>query len=294
MAFLSIKEISKRWNISERSVRYYCSSGKIPGAFLSGKTWNIPDDAINPSKKNKVIDNKLLQILKEEKEHSILGGIYHKTQIDLTYNSNHIEGSKLNHDQTRYIFETNTLTFGDDAINLDDIFETVNHFKCIDYIIDHALEPLSESIIKKLHFILKSNTSDSNKKHFNVGEYKLRPNEIGGKETCPPKEVANAINSLIDSYNTKENITLEDIVEFHKKFEDIHPFQDGNGRVGRLIMFKECLRNNITPFIIDEQHRFFYYRGLKEWNEEKGYLLDTCLSCQDIYSTWLAYFNIDN
>ena len=293
--FVSVKEIAKKWNITDRMVRNYCANGKIPGAFLTGKTWNIPENATKPERKNakKFSNNLLLNILKEQKDIKLKGGIYHKTQIELTYNSNHIEGSTLTHDQTRFIFETNTIGDIKEALNVDDILETANHFKCVDYIIDNAMKQLSESMIKELHFMLKNGTSDSRKQWFNVGDYKKLPNEVGGEETCLPENVRTEMKKLLSSYNNIEKKTFEQILQFHKDFESIHPFQDGNGRVGRLIMFKECLANNIVPFIIDEDHKLFYYRGLKEWNNEKGYLTDTCLSCQDKYKTWLDYFKIE-
>lgn len=295
MNFVSVSEIAKKWNVSDRMVRNYCANGRIPDAFLVGKMWNIPEDAIKPDRENKkqFSDNKLLDILKEQKDIKLNGGIYHKTQIELTYNSNHIEGSTLTHDQTRYIFETNTIGMEKGAINVDDVVETANHFKCVDYIIDNAMKPISEFMIKELHFILKNGTSDSRKDWFNVGDYKKIPNEVGGKETCPPENVKEEVKKLLLDYNEIKCKSFEQILEFHKNFETIHPFQDGNGRVGRLLMFKECLANNIVPFIIDEEHKLFYYRGLKEWNNEKGYLIDTCLSCQDQYKAWLDYFKIE-
>lgn len=295
MNFLSVAEIAKKWNVSDRMVRNYCARGRIPGAFLTGKTWNIPADAIKPNRESKkrFSDNKLLNILKEQKDMKLNGGIYHKTQIELTYNSNHIEGSTLTHEQTRYIFETNTIGVEKGIINVDDVVETANHFKCVDYIIDNAMKPLSESMIKELHFILKNGTSDSRKGWFNVGNYKKLPNEVGGKETCQPENVKEEMRKLLSSYNEIEKKDFEQILEFHKNFESIHPFQDGNGRVGRLIMFKECLANNVIPFIIDEDHKLFYYRGLKEWKNEKGYITDTCLSCQDKYKALLDYFRIE-
>ncbi len=234
----------------------------------------------------------LLERLRAEKESSLRGGIYHKIQIELTYNSNHIEGSKLTHDQTRYIFETNTIGAENDALNVDDIIETVNHFRCIDMIIENAADMLTESFIKQLHFTLKSGTSDSRKDWFNVGEYKKLPNEVGGKETAKPEDTANKIKTILKDYNQKDEHTLEEIIDFHYRFETIHPFQDGNGRVGRLIMFKECLKNNIVPFIIDEDLKMFYYRGLSEWNNEKGYLTDTCLAAQDKFKKYLEYFKV--
>ena len=292
MKYLSVVEVAKKWNISDRSVRNYCAKGRVPGAFLTGKTWNIPADSIKPEREVQTSENSLLNVLRDQKNIGLKGGIYHKTQVELTYNSNHIEGSKLTQDQTRFIFETNTIGIEDKALNVDDIIETTNHFKCIDYVIDNANKKLSESFIKELHFILKTGTSDSRKSWFNVGEYKQLPNEIGGKQTTLPEEVKDKMKQLITTYNSLERKTLEDIVEFHKHFEDIHPFQDGNGRVGRLIMFKECLANNIVPFIIDEDLKFFYYKGLNEWHDEKGFLIETCLSAQDKYKKYLDYFKI--
>lgn len=295
MNFISVIKFAKKWEVSERTVRNYCAQGKIKGAFLTGKTWNIPEDAKLPEKgnKKKFSDNSLLNHLEEQKDMQLKGGIYHRTQIDLTYNSNRIEGSKLTHDQTRYIFETNTIGASKESINVDDIIETSNHFRCIDLIIDKAKTKLTQTFIKELHFLLKSGTSDSRKDWFNVGEYKRLPNEVGGNETCPPKQVAIRMRELLLNYQNIEKKTLEDIINFHYHFEIIHPFQDGNGRVGRLIMFKECLANNIVPFIIDEDLKLFYYRGLQEWPNIKEYLIDTCLSAQDTYKTILQYFEIE-
>ena len=294
MNYLSVSQMAKKWNMSERGVRKYCAEDKIPGAFLTGKTWNIPENAEKPERKNKKRDEpqNLLERLRAEKKASVKGGIYHKIQIELTYNSNHIEGSKLTHDQTRYIFETNTIGAENDALNVDDIIETANHFKCIDMVIDNATYRLTEKFIKELHFTLKSGTSDSRKDWFNVGEYKKLPNEVGGKETAKPEDTANKIKTILKDYNQKDEHTLEEIIDFHYRFETIHPFQDGNGRVGRLIMFKECLRNNIVPFIIDDSLKMFYYRGLSEWNNEKGYLMDTCLAAQDKFKKYLEYFKV--
>ena len=294
MNYLSVFEIAKKWNISARSVRNYCADGRIDGAFITGKTWNIPENAEKPERKNKKSNEPqtLLERLKAEKASALSGGIYHKVQIELTYNSNHIEGSKLTHDQTRYIFETNTIGVENDALNVDDIIETANHFKCIDMVIDNATYRLTEKFIKELHFTLKSGTSDSRKDWFNVGEYKKLPNEVGGKETAKPEDTANKIKTILKDYNQKDEHTLEEIIDFHYRFETIHPFQDGNGRVGRLIMFMECLKNNIVPFIIDEELKMFYYRGLSEWNNEKGYLTDTCLAAQDKFKNYLDYFKV--
>lgn len=294
MNYLSVAEIAKKWNISERSVRNYCAQERIPGAVLIGKTWHIPENAEKPARSNgkKTPVKTLLSILQEEKRTKYAGGIYHKTQIDLTYNSNHIEGSRLTHDQTRYIFETNTIGIENEVLNVDDVIETSNHFRCIDLIIDHAASTLSEHFIKKLHRILKTSTSNSRKDWFAVGEYKRLPNEVGGMQTSLPEEVADRMKALLSDYNAVPKKTLDDILDFHVRFERIHPFQDGNGRVGRLIMFKECLKYNIVPFIIEENLKLFYYRGLKEWYNEKGYLTDTCLTAQDKYKAYLDYFRI--
>lgn len=294
MRYLSVTEIAKKWNISERSVRNYCAHGRVQGAFLTGKTWNIPENAEKPERSNKKKGHTLtlLDILREQKEGKYSGGIYHRTQIDLTYNSNHMEGSRLTRNQTRYIFETNTVGVENEVLNVDDVIETVNHFRCIDLVIDHADDILSEKFIKKLHLTLKNGTSDSRKDWFAVGEYKKIPNEVGGMDTALPEEVADKMKTLLKEYNVIKEKTLEDILDFHVKFERIHPFQDGNGRVGRLIMFKECLKHNIVPFIIEDNLKLFYYRGLKEWDNEKGYLTDTCLTAQDKYKAYLNYFRI--
>ena len=294
MRYLSVTEIAKKWDVSERSVRNYCAQGRVNGAFITGKIWKIPENAKKPERINKRKEVKitLLDILKEQKASKYSGGIYHKTQIELTYNSNHIEGSRLTHDQTRYIFETNTIGVEKEVLNVDDVIETVNHFHCIDIIIDSARAVLTEKFIKDLHFILKNGTSDSRKDWFAVGDYKKLPNEVGGMDTTIPEEVADKMKILLMEYNAKDAKTFEDILDFHVKFERIHPFQDGNGRIGRLIMFKECLKNNIVPFIVDDNLKMFYYRGLKEWDNEKGYLTDTCLAAQDKYKAYLDYFRI--
>lgn len=295
MNYLSVADVAKKWNISERSVRNYCSKGRIEGAFLTGKTWNIPENAKKPERMNKRKEKPktLLAILQEEKASKYFGGIYHKTQIDLTYNSNHMEGSRLTHDQTRFIFETNTIGIENEVVNVDDIIETTNHFRCIDMIIDHVKTELNEKFIKELHFILKSGTSDSKKDWFAVGDYKKFPNEVGNMKTPLPEEVDNLMKDLLKEYNSKKEKTFEDILDFHVQFERIHPFQDGNGRIGRLIMFKECLKYNIVPFIIEDNLKMFYYRGLREWNNERGYLVDTCLAAQDRYKAYLDYFRIN-
>lgn len=294
MKYLSVADMAKKWNLSERSVRNYCAKGRVDGAYLIGKTWQIPENAEKPERISQKKEQSLtvLDILQEEKRSSYSGGIYHKIQIDLTYNSNHIEGSRLTRDQTRYIFETNTIGVQDEALNIDDVIETVNHFRCIDLMIDRANEVLSEKFIKELHFTLKSGTSDSKKEWFAIGNYKKMPNEVGGMETALPEEVVDKMKNLLIEYRSKKEKTFDDILDFHVKFERIHPFQDGNGRVGRLIMFKECLKYNIVPFIIDESLKMYYYRGLKEWNKERGYLRDTCLTAQDQYKRYLEYFRI--
>lgn len=234
----------------------------------------------------------LLDILQEEKSLGYAGGIYHKTQIELTYNSNHIEGSSLTHEQTRYIFETNTIDVENGSIDVDDVIETANHFRLVSLIIDNAKSTLTQEIIKELHLLLKNGTSDSRKDWFAVGDYKKFPNEVGGMNTTPSEEVSGKMKELLNEYNVKEEKSLEDILDFHVKFEKIHPFQNGNGRVGRLIMFKECLKYNIVPFIIEDDLKMFYYRGLAKWETEKGYLRDTCLTAQDRYKAYLDYFRI--
>ena len=295
MKYVNVNEIAAKWNLSERSVRNYCAHGKIPGVILDGKTWRIPEDAVKPVRKKRAekIANDLLTRLKMEKKAGIPGGIYHKVQIELTYNSNHMEGSRLTHDQTRYIFETNTIGIQDEVVNVDDIVETASHFRCIDQIIELANYPLSEAFIKQLHYILKSGTSDSRKTWFAVGEYKRFENEVGGSATAKPADVPGEMRNLLSRYNLSKQKTLKEIIQFHYEFEKIHPFQDGNGRVGRLIMFKECLRNGITPFIIEDDIKEFYYRGLKEWKNEQGYLMDTCLTAQDRFKVYMDYFGLE-
>ena len=294
MGFLSAAEIAELWGISERSVRNYCATGRVPGAFLVGKTWNIPVDAVKPSRKNAKTSSTspLLSRLIEEKASKIKGGIYHKLQVELTYNSNHIEGSKLSLDQTRMIFETATIGVEENPVHIDDIVETQNHFRAIDYVIDHAKDPLSEVIIKELHRILKMGTTDSAKDWFAVGDYKHLPNEVGGRETTLPENVAKEMKSLLKAHNSNNSHSFENIVDYHVRFERIHPFQDGNGRVGRLIMLKECLAHNVVPFVISDDMKSFYYRGLSKWDKENGYLLDTCLTAQDRFKATLDYFRI--
>lgn len=294
MEYISVEEAAIKWNVSERSVRNYCENGRVEGAVLVGKTWKIPIDAQKPSRKERLrkIPNSLLERLKIEKNNRLSGGIYHKLQIDLTYNSNHIEGSKLTHEQTRFIFETNTVGIENNPLKIDDIIETINHFRCIDLVIDQANYVLSESFIKQLHRILKTGTTDSKNNWFALGEYKKVENTVGGQETTSPKLVAKKMKELIKNYNKTKIKNFNDLIKFHYDFEKIHPFQDGNGRVGRLILFKECLRNNIVPFIIDENLKLFYYRGLREWKNQNGYLIDTCLTAQDRFKKVLDYFKI--
>ncbi|WP_303142862.1 Fic family protein [uncultured Parabacteroides sp.] len=291
MEYISVKDWADKHGVSERTARNYCAQGKISEAFLVGKTWNIPIDATLPKRKKASL-SPLLKTLREQKEGQVKGGIYHRVQIDLTYNSNHIEGSRLTHDQTRYIFETNTIGVTDEAVNVDDIIETANHFRAIDYIIKETDGKLTETYIKQLHLILKSGTSDERKDWFRVGNYKKLPNEVGGNDTTTPENVHKEMKALLKEYNNKKNPTFEDILDFHQRFEAIHPFQDGNGRVGRLIMFRECLRNNYVPFIITDDLKIFYYNGLRNWPHIKGYLTDTCLTAQDNFKFLLDKFRI--
>ncbi len=294
MNYISSTEAAKKWGISERSVRNYCSEGRVDGAELVGKIWTIPENAEKPGRKKKssAAPMNLLKVLKAEKTAKLSGGIYHKIQIELTYNSNHIEGSGLTHDQTRYIYETNMISMTTGPVSVDDIVETTNHFGSIDVIIDRANSNITETLIKQLHFLLKSGTSDSRLDWFAVGDYKKIPNEVGGKDTTAPEDVAGEMKKLLADYNSTDKKTLSDILDFHYRFECIHPFQDGNGRVGRLLLFKECLKHNIVPFVIDENNKMFYDKGLTEWPLKKNCLIDTCLSAQDEFKKWLDYFRI--
>ena len=293
MDYISVAEAAKRWGLSERSVRNYCAHGRIPGALLTGKTWNVPEDAEKPARKPRSDAGRrdLLTVLREEKAAKLHGGIYHKIQIDLTYNSNHMEGSRLTHDQTRLIFETNTIG-AEEPVWVDDVVETANHFRCIDLMIDAATHAPSESLIKQLHAVLKNGTTDSRKDWFAVGDYKRFPNEVGGRATTAPEEVPAAMKRLLRDYNAKKEKTFDDLLDFHYRFERIHPFQDGNGRVGRLLLFKECLRNGIVPFILTDDLKLYYYRGLQNWETEPGYLRDTCGLAQDRFTQVLEYFNV--
>lgn len=293
MKYISVGEYAKKYDMPERTVRNQCATGRIEGVFLTGKTWNIPENAGLPSrKKSKNSASPLLKALREQQSMKLKGGIYHRTQIDMTYNSNHIEGSRLTHDQTRYIFETNTIGVTDQSIDVDDIIETTNHFRCIDLIIDRADERISEGMIKELHRILKEGTSDSRRDWFAVGDYKRLPNEVGGNRTTAPEEVHRKMKAMLSEYNSIRKKSLEDIIDMHQRFECIHPFQDGNGRVGRLITFKECLACGVVPFIITDELKMFYYRGLQQWDTQRTYLLDTCLAAQDSYKVIMDYFKI--
>ena len=271
----TVAKIAKGEKLSKRSIQKIADYLGLPA-----------DDIVR-----EVSDNMILQTLRDEKEMKLSGGLYHELQVRMTYNSNHIEGSKLSEEQTRLIFETNTIDIGD-GIPVDDILETVHHFRAIDYVIDNAEDMLSEEIIKQLHFILKHDTKDSTLSWFAVGDYKKRANVVGGRETTRPSEVHKHMKALVDEYNAKKDVTIEDIIAFHAEFEYIHPFQDGNGRVGRLIALKECLRHNVTPFIIEDQKKNYYYRGLAEWRNEKGWLIDTCLDGQDTFVSILDMLDI--
>ena len=294
MKFSSISEIAKKWGVSERSVRDYCAKGRVIGAYLKRKTWLIPEEAEKPTRQTRHSNKaeSLLDVLKREKEAGIKGGIYHRLQIDMTYNSNHMEGSTLTHDETRFIYETKTIGATENSMKIDDIMETVNHFRCIDLVIDSAKRKLSESFIKQLHLLLKTNTEDSRKPWFHVGDYKALPNTVADRETTPPEEVKEAMRSLLTNYNKKQRHSFEEIVEFHAKFEEIHPFQDGNGRVGRLIALKECLHNDIVPFLILDEKKMFYYRGLANWKQDHAWLLETCLDGQDLFKRYLDTYRI--
>ncbi len=293
MEYISVEQAAKKWNLTTRSVRKYCAQGRVPGAYLNGGVWNIPADAQKPTRKRRVIPARtLLNVLKDEKSTKQHGSIYHRVQVDLTYNSNHIEGSRLTHEQTRYIFETSTIGVDKDSVRLDDVVETANHFKCIDMVIDNANYPISERFMKELHRVLKNGTTDSRKEWFAVGDYKREPNEVANQPTTAPKDVPAQMKALVSKYNRRKKHTFEELLDFHYQFEKIHPFQDGNGRIGRLLLFKECLRNNIVPFIITDNIKRFYYMGLQEWPTNHERLTDTCLAGQDQMKTLLDYFNI--
>lgn len=286
---LTKTDLTEKLGISSRTVAKISRGEKIAGHVLK----KIADFLGCKAEElcRSVSDNALLQMLRDEKSIRMSGGLYHELQVRMTYNSNHIEGSKLSEDQTRLIFETNTVDVGE-GIPVDDIIETVNHFRAIDYVIDVAEEPLTESIIKEFHRILKQSTKDSTLSWFAVGDYKKRPNVVGGRETVKPKDVPVRMKALLDDYAALPTVTVNDIIRFHCNFERIHPFQDGNGRVGRLVALKECLRYGIVPFIIEDSKKMFYYRGLSEWEQVPGYLTDTCLDGQDTFRKLMAMFDI--
>lgn len=296
--YLSVSQMAERWGVSERSVRNYCAQGRVPGAFLAGKTWSIPADAEKPLRLNarpareRDAATPLLHRLREEKGARVSGGIYHRFQIEFTYNSNHIEGSRLSREQTRLIFETATIGAGDEPVRVDDVIEASNHFRAIDYVIDNAERPLGEAMIKELHRILKTGTTDQDLAWFAVGDYKRVPNEVGGRETTAPEDVASEMAALLERYRPAEGHTVEEIVAYHVAFERILPFQDGNGRVGRLVMLKECLANGLVPWVIADDMKVFYYRGLAAWDRDRAYLIETCLAGQDRVGAWLDYFQI--
>lgn len=287
---LTKTDLTKELGISSRTIAKIGHGEKIADNVLK-KIASFLGCEVNSLYRN-ISDNPLLQILRDEKSIRLSGGLYHELQIRMTYNSNHIEGSKLSEDQTRMIFETNTINVGD-GVPVDDVIETVNHFRAIDFIIDNAENTLTEDIIKRLHYILKQSTRDSSLEWFAVGDYKKRANVVGGREKAKPKEVHSKIINLLTKYESLKSVTIDDIIQFHYDFERIHPFQDGNGRVGRLIAFKECLRFGIVPFIIEDSKKMFYYRGLSMWDTEKGYLRDTCLDGQDTFKKLLSMFDIN-
>ena len=290
----TVAEMAKQWEISERSVRNYCEQGRVSGAVRNGKKWEIPEDAVKPERTNrrKEMPEQLVERLRVEKEAGLPGGLYQYIQVKLSFNSNCIEGSRLTEEQTRLIFETNTVSIRNESLPVDDIVEAMNHFRCFDLVLDHCGRPLSEGFIKDLHRTLKDGTSDSRQSWFAVGEYKKLPNYVGDRETTRPEDVGKEMRRLLREYNAKETPNFDDLLDFHVRFERIHPFQDGNGRVGRLILFHECLRCGIVPFMIDNLHKNFYYRGLSEWHRTPGYLRDTCLLMQDDFKAVLKYFEL--
>ena len=287
---ITISSLTSELNISSRTIAKLNRGEKIAD-FVLQKIADFLSCEVDDLYKE-VAYNPLLRTLQEERSIQISGGLYHELQVRMTYNSNHIEGSKLSEDQTRYIFETNTVDIGE-GIPVDDIIETVNHFRAMDYVIDIAEEPLTEQHIKELHRILKQGTKDSTLFWFAVGDYKQRANVVGGHETTKPKDVPQKMKDLVSRYESKDTVDIKDIIEFHYEFESIHPFQDGNGRVGRLIALKECLRYSIIPFIIEDSKKLFYYRGLSEWKNEPGYLIDTCLDGQDTFKKLMKMFDME-
>lgn len=294
MDYIGVAETAARWGVSERSVRNYCAQGRVPSAYLAGKTWRIPEDAAKPQRANARARRPLLDVLRAEKGAGVHGGIYHRLQVDMAYNSNHIEGSTLTHDQTRYIFETRTVGLDEgDAVRVDDIIEASNHFRAFDLVLDKATTRLGTKLVRELHRILKEGTSDAAQGWFAVGDWKRFPNEVGGRMTTPPERVDEEMRKLISSYEASGPHGLDDLLDFHVRFERIHPFQDGNGRVGRLILFKECLRWDVVPFLITDELKLFYYRGLSRWDDERGWLRDTCLTGQDAMREVLERFRVD-
>ena len=282
-------DLTKILGISSRTIAKIAKGEKISAGTMAKIADYLSCDPADLCRK--VSDNVILQILRDEKEPKISGGLYHELQVRMAYNSNHIEGSRLSEEQTRMIFETNTIDAGE-CIPVDDILEAVHHFRALDYVIDVAEEELSEEIIKHLHYILKHDTADSRLPWFAAGDYKKRANMVGGRDTAKPEEVPGRMKELLETYNAKKNITIEDVIAFHADFEYIHPFQDGNGRVGRLICLKECLRHNIIPFIIEDEKKAFYYRGLSRWKSEKGWLTDTCLDGQDTFKRLMEMLGV--
>lgn len=287
---LSMKELGKKAGISSRTLAKISKNQKVSAGVLRRMGGYL---SVNVEDLYQIVpDNPVLRALQEEKAHPVSGGFYHELQVRMTYNSNHMEGSHLNEEETRLIFETNTI-HTEGGVSVDDVLETVHHFRAIDYVIDHAEDPLTEDIIKTLHLILKRDTADSRLSWFAVGDYKKRSNMVGGRNTTSPERVHGEMVKLLREYEQLSSVTLEDIVYFHVRFERIHPFQDGNGRVGRLIALKECLAHRIVPFLIEDRKKDFYYRGLYEWDRERGYLLDTCRDGQDTVRRLLKYFEIE-
>ena len=292
MKYMTVAEAAKKWGLTPRSVQIHCEKGNVPGVTIQGKAWRIPATAARPQRKPRAkgLPRSVLEVLRSEKRGRIAGGLYHRLQIDFTYNTNHMEGSRLTHEQTRWIFETRTLGDLPGDVPVDDVVETANHFRCIDLVIETAGAALTERYVKMLHAQLKSGTGDSRKEWFAVGDYKRLDNVVGDMETCPAKEVRREMAKLL-AWHQGAAKTFENLLDFHARFERIHPFQDGNGRVGRLILLKECLKHGIVPFVIADDMRQFYYRGLTEWRQgRRTRLLDTCRAAQDAFIAALRQF----